>query len=121
MGSIRKHRQGFMVDARLNGVRRRQVVATEEAAKALLASWGVPERPEGPETPSEASKRGPTLEEVAAEYLLWQEANLRPASVSATRESLAAIRLASPGLFNRPAMALNPGDIRRLQLALSKH
>lgn len=128
MASIRKHRQGFMVDARLNGERRRQVVASEAEAGALLASWGVAAplragvvatQPEGAPAPPPGPEKGPTLEEVAAEYLLWQEANLRPASVVATKESLAAIRKAHPGLFSRPAMALTPADVRRLKLALS--
>jgi len=123
MASIRKHRQGFMVDARIGGERRRQVVASEDAARALLRSWGVSEGQGSHEAAPEAStarREGPTLEEVAAEYLLWQEANLRPASVGATKESLAAIRRAAPGLFAQPAMALTPGDIRRLKLALGQ-
>ncbi len=123
MASIRRHRNGFMVDARIAGERRRQVVETIEAARALLGSWGLPQEGEGAPTgtPSPAAPaEGPTLEEIAAEYLLWQEANLRPASVGATRESLAVIRRAAPGLFGRPAMALTPADIRRLKLALSR-
>jgi integrase len=123
MASIRPHRKGFMVDARITGERRRQVVASEEAAEALLRSWGVPKEAgdsEGLQAASLARRQGPTLEEVATEYLLWQEANLRPASVTATKESLAALRRAAPGLLSCDAMALTPSDIRRLKLALSQ-
>ena len=51
--------------------------------------------------------------------MLWQQANVRPASVIATRESINAIRrAATPGLFRRAADSLNPADVRRLKVAL---
>jgi integrase/recombinase XerD len=98
-----------MVDARVGGERRRRVVETREAADALLERWQ-----------AEGADAGPTLEEVAAEYLLHQEASLRPASVAAMRETLAALRRASPELFARPAMSMTPADARRLKVGLAR-
>ena len=39
MGSIRRHRNGYMADSRVNGKRHRRVFPTKEEAEAALSVW----------------------------------------------------------------------------------
>jgi integrase len=111
-----------MVDARRNGERLRRVVETHEEAVATLRDWGVDMPARAPATaPQESDRdRGPTLRHVSEEWILWLEANARPATVETAHECLRAIEDALPGLLDRPAMSLEPTDVRRLKAALGK-
>ena len=112
VASIRRHRRGLMVDARVDGQRLRRVVPNRAEAEETLRSWGL--EPCGSSEP----EAGPTLDEVAAEWLLWLEANSRPATVVTAQECLRSMRKIAPDLFPRPAMSLVPGDVRRLKAGL---
>lgn len=103
-----------MVDARVDGERLRKVVNSQGEAEETLRGWGVELRAQAP-----AIQAGPSLDEISKEWLLWLEANARPATVTTANECLDAIRRITPELFEQPAMALTPSDVRRLKAGLS--
>lgn len=103
-----------MVDARIDGARLRKVVASRAEAEEILGAWGVELLPQ-----ARATEAGPTLDEVSKEWLLWLEANARPATVTTAQECLDAIRRITPEIFGQPAMALTPSDVRRLKAGLA--
>jgi hypothetical protein len=71
-----------------------------------------------PAEPDAESDRGPTLRHVSQEWILWLEANARPATVETARECIRAIDDAARGLLDRSAMSLEPSGVRRLKAAL---
>ena len=83
MGGIRSHGRGFQVDVRVRGERRRRVVATREAAEALLREWSEEAR-----VPVEEPAPEVTLAQVLGGWVAHRAVvSGKPRSVQAARAS----------------------------------